>query len=83
MRQLLSQMDLAHVLAPLNLFEFGAWSGEVPVNDSKWQDLEIEVALDSGSVCHVISEGDTPCYTLDASPGARQCQELVVGDGEQ
>ena len=39
------------------------------------------MALDSGSVVHVISEGDTPCYTLDASPGARQCAEFVVGDG--
>ena len=72
-------MNLGHVLAPLNLFELG--SCEVLASEAAWRDLEIEVALDSGSVCHVISEADTPCYTLDDSPSARQCREFVVGDG--
>ena len=78
-RCLLGEMELSHVCAPLNLFEYGA--SEVLVHEAAWQDLEVEVALDSGSVCHVISEADTPCYALDSSPSARQCQEFVVGDG--
>ena len=78
-RALLAEMDLNHILAPVHLFEYG--SCEVLVNEASWQDLEIEVALDSGSVCHVISEADTPCYALDDSPSARQCREFVVGDG--
>ena len=81
-RVLLTELDLKHTLAPVNLFEFGAWTGEVMANEAmKWEDLEIEVALDSGSVVHVISEGDTPCYALDSSPAARQCNEFIVGDG--
>ena len=39
------------------------------------------MALDSGSVVHVASEGDTPCYTLDSSAKARPCAEFIVGDG--
>ena len=72
-------MQLEHVLAPVHLFEYG--SCEVLANETAWRDVEIEIALDSGSVCHVISEGDTPCYALDDSPAARQCREFVVGDG--
>ena len=78
-RCLLGEMELSHVCAPLNLFEYSA--SEVLVHEAAWKDLEVEVALDSGSVCHVISEADTPCYALDASPSARTCQEFIVGDG--
>ena len=78
-RHLMNAMNLGHVLSPINLFEFG--SCEVMMNETKWEDVEIEVALDSGSVVHVASESDTPCYTLDSSPGARQCNEFIVGDG--
>ena len=78
-RCLLGEMELSHVCAPLNLFEYSA--SEVLVHEAAWKDLEVEVALDSGSVCHVISEVDTPCYALDASPSARTCQEFIVGDG--
>ena len=63
-------MELSHVCAPLNLFEYGA--SEVFVHEAAWQDLEVEVALDSGSACHVISEADTPCYALDASPSSEE-----------
>ena len=49
--------------------------------EAKWTDIEIEVALDSGSVVHIASEADTPAYVLDSSPSAKPCEEFVVGDG--
>ena len=49
--------------------------------EAKWQDIEIEVALDSGSVVDIASESDTPSYLLDSSASARPCDEFIVGDG--
>ena len=81
-REVLRSMDLGHVLKPVNLFEMGSVINEILINGAAdWTDIEIEVALDSGSVVHVISDTDTPCYTLDESPAARTCQEFIVGDG--
>ena len=80
-RELLHAMDLAHFLAPVNLL-FGKSQGSIFVADQQaWDDIEFEVALDSGSVVHVAAEGDTPCYILDDSTKARPCEEFIVGDG--
>ena len=74
-------MDIAHVLAPVNLL-FGKSQGSIFVADQQaWDDIEFEVALDSGSVVHVAAEGYTPCYILDDSSKARPCEEFIVGDG--
>jgi hypothetical protein len=78
-RHLLQSMNLGHVLEPVNLL-VGA-DGPILSAESEWQDVEFEVALDSGSVVHVAAEGDTPMYVLDSSPAARQCAQFVVGDG--
>ena len=69
-RTLLQRMDLVHILTPVNLFEYGAWTNEIFANEQRWEYLKIEVDLDSGSICHVISEGDAPCCALDSSPAA-------------
>ena len=53
----------------------------VLVADEAWQDIEFEVALDSGAVVHVCSDLDTPGYVLEASPGSRVGQNFVMGDG--
>jgi hypothetical protein len=66
---------------PVSLFDFGSRvAGEIMSNEP-WTDVEIEVALDSGSVVHVASEADTPCYVLDDSAAAKPCEEFIVGDG--
>ena len=64
----------------VSLFDFGAKAGEILSNEP-WVDIEMEVALDSGSVVHVASEADTPLYVLDDSAAARPCEEFIVGDG--
>ena len=46
-----------------------------------WEDLEFEVALDSGSVVHVCSLGDCPGYLLQDSPGSKVGQRFLMGDG--
>ena len=46
-----------------------------------WEDVEFEVALDSGSVVHVCARTDTPGYDLQPSPGSRRGQQFMMGDG--
>ena len=51
------------------------------VSEEAWQDMEFEVALDSGSVVHVCSLDDCRGYKLGESPGSRRGQEFLMGDG--
>ena len=81
LRQLLCNMNLTHTMAPVNLMEWGQTPSAVLAAEAKWNNIEIEVALDSGSVVHIASEADTPAYVLDSSPSAKPCEEFVVGDG--
>ena len=46
-----------------------------------WEDLEFEVALDSGSFVHVCALADCPGYLLQESPGSRRGQEFLMGNG--
>ena len=50
------------------------------LNSETWQDIEFEVALDSGSQDHVCDELDCPGYTTVAGPGSTrgQCFEMEV-----
>ena len=48
-----------------------------------WQDLEIEVTLDSGCVEHVCDAGETPGYSIVASPGSKRRQNFIVGNGHK
>ena len=50
-------------------------------NDAAWKDLDIEVALDSGSVVHVCAPEDCSGYRTTDSPGSRRGQEFLMGDG--
>ena len=47
----------------------------------QWEDIEFEVALDSGSVVHVCGPSDCPGYLLQESPGSRRGQKFLMGDG--
>ena len=51
------------------------------MNTTVWEDLEFEVALDSGSVVHVCSMEDIPGYRVSESAGSRRGQEFLMGDG--
>ena len=46
-----------------------------------WQDLEFEVALDSGVVVHMCSVEDCPGYALHESPESKAGQKFLMGDG--
>ena len=54
---------------------------ECLVNSSEWNDVEFEVALDSGSIVNVCHPDDVPGYAIEESPGSRRGQNFVVGDG--
>ena len=68
----------------LNLFEVSDPQGsdsQVLANEQEWQDIEFEVALDSGSQDHVCDEEDCPGYLTEVSPGSSRGQCFVVGNG--
>ena len=54
---------------------------EVLLGDLEWQDLEIEITLDSGCVDHVVDAAEAPGYCLFASPGSKRKQNFIVGNG--
>ena len=55
---------------------------ELLVNESQeWEDVEFEVALDSGSIVNVCHPDDCPGYVMTESPGSKVGQHFVVGDG--
>lgn len=54
---------------------------EALVNVDDWQDLEFEVALDSGCTDNVCHPGDVPRYPVEESLGSRHKQGFLVGNG--
>ena len=48
-----------------------------------WQDLDIEVTLDSGCVDHVLDASETPGYCVVESPGSMRKQKFIVGNGHK
>ena len=48
-----------------------------------WQDLDIEVTLDSGCVDHVLDASETPGYCIVESPGSKRQQKFIVGNGQK
>ena len=51
------------------------------VNESNWEDVEFEVALDSGCTDHVCADLDTPGYLLEESAASRCGGGFTIGDG--
>jgi hypothetical protein len=49
----------------------------------EWQDVEFEVALDSGCTDNVCHPGDVPGYVVEASAGSKCGQGFLVGNGER
>ena len=80
MRTTMIEAGLANVIAPVNLVTVSE-TAEVLTAGDAWQDIEFEVALDSGSVVHVCSIDDCKGYKVGESPGSRRGQEFLMGDG--
>ena len=72
-------IGLGDILAPLNLIT-AVDPQHILVNET-WQDIEFEVALDSGSVVHVCSVDDCLGYRLGESAGNCRGQEFLMEDG--
>ena len=51
------------------------------MSNEVWQDVEFDVALDSGSQDHVCDEVDCPGYETQPSPGSSRGQCFIVGNG--
>ena len=50
----------------------------------EWQDVDVEVALDSGCCDHVMdAEADAPGYDIQESAGSRRGGGFLVGNGER
>ena len=80
LRQTLENAGFGDVLAPVNIIT-SADPAEILVNTAVWEDIEFEVALDSGSVVHVCAPADIPGYHVGESIGSRRGQEFLMGDG--
>ena len=81
MRSTLQDMGLGETLAPMHVMEFVGGVSPVLTAGDAWQDIEFEVALDSGAVVHVCSLEDCPGYMLQDSPGSKAGQKFLMGDG--
>ena len=81
LRNVLSDIGLSDAIAPLNIFEVVGGAEPLLLAGDTWNDLEFEVALDSGAVVHVCSPEDCPGYLLEDSPGSRSGQRFLMGDG--
>ena len=57
--------------------------GDSAILSNEWEDVEFEVALDSGSQDHVCDEVDCPGYSTEQSPGSARGQCFIVGDGNR
>ena len=80
LRNVLSDIGLGDVIAPLNFFELVGCVSPLLLASDSWSDLEFEVALDSGAVVHVCSLEGCPGYSLEESPGSRSDQRFLMED---
>ena len=46
-----------------------------------FQEVEIEVAIDSGAVSHVCADAHTPGYAIEETAASRAKANFIVGDG--
>ena len=74
-------VGLIQVLAPVNFMMTKKKESILTATNEAREDLEFEVALDSGSVAHVCAPADCPGYMLQESPGSRRGQEFPMEDG--
>jgi hypothetical protein len=80
LRVAMCEIGLHCAMAPINVMETLETQAILMANED-WNDLEFEVALDSGAVIHVCSPTDCPGYVLEESPGSKRGQAFLLGDG--
>ena len=81
LREAMCSIGLGPALAaPVNILS-SRDGDSILVSEDAWQDMEFEVALDSGSVVHVCSVEDCPGYKVGESPGSKRGQQFLMGDG--
>ena len=80
LRGTLQNIGLGAASAPLNVMTI-LDKRPILISEDAWEDLEFEVALDSGAVVHVCSLQDCPGYKVSESPGSRRGQDFLMGDG--
>ena len=81
LRGALCEISWHCVIAPVNVMETVETQAILMANE-EWNDLDFEVALDSGAVIHICSPSDCPGYVLEESPGSKRGQVFLPGDGE-
>ena len=74
-------MGLGHIIARVNFMMVKEKGNQVLMTNDAREDIEFEVALESGSVVHVCVPDDCPGDFLQESPGSRRGQEFHMGDG--
>ena len=79
-REAMVEIGLGDRLVPINVITTSD-PLQCFVNEEAWEEMEFEVALDSGSVVHVCALTDCPGYRLGESPGSRRKQVFMMGDG--
>ena len=52
------------------------------LNIGDWEDVDVEVTLDSGCCKHVLPSDAIPGYVIEDSPGSRRGANFIVGNGE-
>ena len=80
LRRMMEDVGLGSAFAPVNILTV-ADPQEILVNTAVREDIEFEVAFDSGSVVHVCAPSDIPGYMLGESACSRRGQEFLMGDG--
>ena len=66
------------------LEEVGVFDKDDILNIDKWEDLEVEVVLDSGCCAHIMdATHDAPGYTLAESEGSRQGRGFIAANGDR
>ena len=57
--------------------------GEDILNVAQWEEIDIEVTLDSGCCKHVLPAEDVVSYTIQEPPGSRRGSNFIVGNGQR
>ena len=70
------------IIPHISIFESDDEDVQVMVNENEqWEEVDFEVALDSGSIVNVCHPDDAPGYVLMESAGSKRGQNFIVGDG--
>ena len=69
----------AHHALPVTLEE--SYDDDVLINDERWQDVDLQVTLDSGCCKHVLPADAAPGYEVVDSPSSMRGLGFMVGNG--